>query len=54
MTRRPITLAALALITAVVAADWARTPPNPWIAPAALALGSNLTQSGGFCGALPD
>lgn len=53
MTRRITAGLALAFIAAVIALDATGTPPNPYQAPAALAFGSGLPVSGGFCGALP-
>ena len=50
MTRKFTALAALAMISAFIALDSQATPPNPFTAPPAVALGSGLTQSGGFCG----
>ena len=53
MTRRPTAAAVLAGLAILIAADVAATPPNPYRAPAMLALGSGAEASGGFCGALP-
>ena len=54
MTRRLTAPLALILALAFIAFDIAASPPNPYNAPAAFAFGSGLSQSGGFCGALPD
>lgn len=54
MTRKVTAFAALVLVTFVIVLDTQATPPNPFAAPPALALGSGLAPSGGFCGALPD
>ncbi|MCJ8139005.1 hypothetical protein [Falsirhodobacter halotolerans] len=54
MTRRVTAPLALALVAAVVLLDLRAAPPNPWVAPPMLALGSGVTASGGFCGALPN
>lgn len=54
MTRKVTAFAALALVTLVILLDTQATPPNPFAAPSALALGSGTAASGGFCGALPD
>ena len=54
MTRRLTAAAVLAGLAALIAADVAATPPNPYRAPAAIALGSGIAASGGFCGALPE
>lgn len=54
MTRR--FTAGLAVIATLVllTLDLMHSPPNPYAAPVALALGSGVAASGGFCGALPD
>jgi hypothetical protein len=54
MTRLFTASLALAGVVCVVGLDWAATPANPYQAPFFLALGSGLSTSGGFCGALPD
>ncbi|MFV0301719.1 MAG: hypothetical protein ACK5IP_12730 [Paracoccus sp. (in: a-proteobacteria)] len=54
MTRKPITLLALAFLALVIGSDLMRVQPNPYTAPAAFALWSGHAQSGGFCGALPN
>lgn len=53
MTRHLTAGLALTFIVAVVALDATGAPPNPYQAPAALAFGSGLPTSGGFCGAMP-
>ena len=54
MTTRRLTAAlVLAGLAALIGADLAAAPPNPYRAPAMLALGSGAEASGGFCGALP-
>ncbi|MDO5620055.1 MAG: hypothetical protein Q4G24_01145 [Paracoccus sp. (in: a-proteobacteria)] len=53
MTRKPIAILALALILTVIGLDSLRHPANPYLAPAAFALGSGQVATGGFCGALP-
>ncbi|HEY9037698.1 MAG TPA: hypothetical protein VIN05_01980 [Roseovarius sp.] len=54
MSRRIVALAAMALILLVIGMDVTASPPNPYTAPSAFALGSGAAPSGGFCGALPD
>lgn len=54
MTRRFTAAITLSLLGGLLAFDQLTTPPNPWQAPAAFALGSGMATSGGFCGALPD
>lgn len=54
MTRRVTAFATIALLGAFIWFDATATPPNPFAAPAAIALGSGVAASGGFCGALPD
>ena len=54
MTRRLTAPLALLFIVLVIGTDLQRSPPNPFAAPPAFALGSGVAQSGGFCGALPD
>ena len=54
MTRRAPAAVALALLAALVALDYARSPPNPYRAPSIVAIGSGAPSAGGFCGALPD
>ena len=54
MTRRVTATLAVALVAALVAADLLGARPNPYRAPAILALGSGSASAGGFCGALPD
>ena len=54
MTRRLPALLVVATLLAMIALDFAAAPPNPYRAPANLALGSGAASSGGFCGALPD
>lgn len=53
MTRRITAGACLAALVALIAADLVASPPNPYRAPPAIALGSGAVASGGFCGALP-
>lgn len=53
MTRRTISFVALLGVAMLVALDVSATPPNPYAAPSAIALGSGVAASGGFCGALP-
>lgn len=53
MTRRTISFIAVLGIAVLVAFDVSVTPPNPYAAPSAIALGSGVVASGGFCGALP-
>ncbi|MBE9638208.1 hypothetical protein [Salipiger mangrovisoli] len=54
MTRTVTAALALAFVAALLVLDLARTPPNPYQAPALLAFGSGAAASGGFCGALPN
>lgn len=54
LTRRLTAPLAILLLLALIALDVARTPPNPFAAPAVFALGSGAAAVGGFCGALPD
>ncbi len=54
MTRAHIASLSLVFLALIVTFDQVTTPPNPYHAPPALALGSGLIASGGFCGALPD
>ena len=54
MTRRVTAALAMALVAALVLADFAVTRPNPYRAPPILAVGSGAASAGGFCGALPD
>ncbi|MEM7463469.1 MAG: hypothetical protein AAF362_12410 [Pseudomonadota bacterium] len=54
MTRKIYAGIAILMLVALIVFDVQATPPNPYAAPPALSLGSGLTQSGGFCGALPD
>lgn len=51
MTRRHIMFAACGLLAAMLALDLRAAPPNPYDAPAVLALGSGAAPVGGFCGA---
>ncbi len=51
MTRRHIMFATCLLLAAMLALDLRAAPPNPYDAPAALALGSGAAPVGGFCGA---
>ncbi|WP_237061346.1 hypothetical protein [Loktanella sp. M215] len=53
MTRLLTGSLAIAGVAFVIGLDTLRTPPNPYQAPPMLALGSGLSTSGGFCGALP-
>lgn len=53
-SRRPIALATLLLLGAVLALDLATgNPPNPYRQPAFLALGSGEAAEGAFCAAPP-
>ena len=54
MTRLLPASITLAGVFGIVLLDWVVTPANPYQAPPILALGSGLTTSGGFCGALPN
>jgi hypothetical protein len=54
MTRRFTAAITLSLLAGLLVFDQATTPANPWQAPAAFALGSGMSTSGGFCGALPN
>lgn len=54
MTRRVPAAIALALLLALVALDYAASPPDPYRPPPIVALGSGAASSGGFCGALPE
>ena len=54
MTRAFTGILALVGIVVVVGLDSLASPPNPYQAPPILALGSGLSTSGGFCGALPN
>lgn len=53
MTRAFTASLALALLALLVIFDLATSPPNPYQAPAAFALGSGAAAAGGFCAALP-
>lgn len=54
MTRHLTAALALAFVAAIVLADLAGgAVPNPYRAPAALALGSGQASAGGHCAALP-
>lgn len=55
-SRRPIALATLLLLGAVLALDLATSnPPDPYQQPALLALGSGEKADGAFCAApVPD
>ncbi|MEQ9605829.1 MAG: hypothetical protein RLO01_20515 [Thalassobaculaceae bacterium] len=53
-SRRPVALATLLLLGAVLALDLATSsPPNPYRQPAFLALGSGEKADGAFCAAPP-
>lgn len=54
MTRRAISFIAIMGVVVLIALDVSATPPNPYAAPSAIAWGSGVVASGGFCGALPD
>ncbi|ASJ70793.1 hypothetical protein [Granulosicoccus antarcticus] len=54
MTRRVTAVTGLALLFALIVADFIGSPPNPYQQPAIVALGSGAASSGGFCGALPE
>lgn len=54
MTRKLTAGIALALVLGLVAFDLSTATPNPYAAPAAIALGSGEAGGGAFCGALPD
>lgn len=54
MTRRAISFVAILAVAVLVGFDVLATPPNPYAAPSAIALGSGEAASGGFCGALPN
>lgn len=54
MTRLFTASLTLVGVVGVVGLDWLVTPANPFQAPPIIALGSGLSSSGGFCGALPD
>lgn len=54
MTRQLTAPLAILMMLTLIALDVARTPPNPYAAPAVLALGSGEAAVGGFCGALPE
>ncbi|WP_168201363.1 hypothetical protein [Qingshengfaniella alkalisoli] len=54
MTRKFTASVAVALVVGVIGFDLAASPPNPYVAPPMLALGSGQVAAGGFCGALPD
>ena len=51
MTRRAVAALACLSLAALLAFDLAAAPPNPYDAPALLALGSGAAPVGGFCGA---
>ncbi len=54
MTRHLTAALAVAFIAAIVLADLlGGAVPNPYRAPAAVALGSGLASAGGHCAALP-
>lgn len=53
MTRHLVAAVCLAGLAVVVAVDLSAVTPNPYHAPAMLALGSGQAAAGGFCGALP-
>jgi len=42
------------LLLVLIGLDYAASPPDPYRAPAMIALGSGAASAGGFCGALPD
>ena len=54
MTRRFTASLALMGLGLLIGFDLRLSPPNPYLAPSAFALGSGQAASGGFCGALPD
>jgi len=54
MTRRLTAYSAILAIAALLVFDMQTTPPNPYAAPSLFALGSGVTATGGFCGALPN
>jgi len=54
MTRRAPACLAVGLLLLLIGMDYLASPPNPYRAPAIVALGSGAASSGGFCGALPD
>lgn len=51
MTRRGVVALAGLSLAAMVLLDLMAAPPNPYTAPAWLALGSGAAPTGGFCGA---
>jgi len=53
MTRRFTTTIAFVSFAFLLFADIQFTPPNPYVAPSIIALGSGQASAGGFCGALP-
>ncbi len=54
MTRRVTATTAILMLALALCADLVTTPPNPYAAPAIIALGSGISAAGGFYGALPD
>ena len=52
MTRRTIIALLLFSMAGLVILDMKASPPNPYTAPAIVALGSGVAASGGFCGDL--
>lgn len=54
MTRRFTAGIAVLAVASLIGWDLKASPPNPYAAPPILAIGSGLSASGGFCGALPN
>ena len=54
MTRQFPATAAIFLLLSLTVADYIATPANPYQQPAIVALGSESSSAGGFCGALPE
>jgi len=54
MTRRVTAPLAIVFVLLFVVGDYIAYPPNPYKAPAIIALGSGASSSGGFCGSLPE
>lgn len=51
MTRRAVAAIACLMLAGMIMSDVVAAPPNPYDAPALLALGSGAAPVGGFCGA---
>ena len=54
MTRGIVIVLLLFSLVGLALLDMKASPPNPYTAPAIVALGSGVAASGGFCGDLPN